>query len=51
MSDWMLGHEAELRLAAFLSVFALLILFQRVRPRRDVAGGWRRSATNLCLAD
>ena len=49
MSDWMMGHEAELRLAAFLSIFALLILVQRLRPRRDVAGGWRRSATNLSL--
>lgn len=49
MSDWLLGHEAQLRLAAFLSVFALLIAFQRLRPRRDVGGGWRRSATNLSL--
>ena len=49
MSEWLLAHEAELRLAAFLSLFALLIGWQRLQPRRDVPGGWRRSATNIAL--
>lgn len=49
MSDWLLDHEAPIRLAAFLGIFALLILAQRLWPRRDVPGGWQRSTTNLAL--
>ena len=49
VSDWMLGHEPQLRLAVFLSLFALLLVFQQLRPLRDVPGGLRRSLTNLSL--
>lgn len=49
MADWLLGHEAQVRLAAFLGVFALLIVAQRIWPRRDVPGGWRRSLVNVTL--
>ncbi|MEM9209454.1 MAG: sterol desaturase family protein, partial [Pseudomonadota bacterium] len=37
------------RFAVFLSVLALLIVWQRARPRRSVSGGIRRSATNIAL--
>jgi sterol desaturase/sphingolipid hydroxylase (fatty acid hydroxylase superfamily) len=37
------------RLAVFLSVFAVLALVQQLAPRRDVPGGWRRRITNLSL--
>ena len=49
MSDWFLGHEAQVRLAVFLSLFAVIIIAQRVRPLRSMPGGWQRSATNLTL--
>jgi sterol desaturase/sphingolipid hydroxylase (fatty acid hydroxylase superfamily) len=49
MADWLLGHEAAVRLGAFLGVLALLLIAQRLWPRRAVPGGWRRSATNVAL--
>lgn len=49
MSDWLLTNEPQIRLASFLSIFAALIVFQQVRPRRAVIGGWRRLMANLSL--
>ena len=49
MSTWLLGHEAQLRLAVFLTLFGLFLVLQRVRPLRRLPGGWRREATNLAL--
>ena len=49
MSTWLLANEPQLRLAVFLFIFAVLIILQQTRPRRDVPGGWRRCATNLSL--
>lgn len=49
MSDWLLAHEPQVRLAAFLAMLAILILWQRLRPRRTVEGGWQRSLTNVSL--
>ena len=49
MSTWLLGHEAQVRLAVFLSLFGLFLVLQRVRPLRRLPGGWRRQATNLTL--
>ncbi|MCB1844207.1 MAG: sterol desaturase family protein [Halioglobus sp.] len=49
MTAWLLDNEPQLRLGIFLSVLALLIIVQRVRPRREVTGGWQRSLTNLLL--
>ncbi|MGB5247132.1 MAG: hypothetical protein WBN34_11335, partial [Woeseia sp.] len=49
MGSWLLEHEPQVRLAAFLSVFALLLIFQQLRPRREVPGSWRRRITNLSL--
>lgn len=48
-SGWLLEHESQVRLAAFLGVFAILGIAQRLWPRREVAGGWRRRATNIAL--
>lgn len=49
MATWLLGHEAQVRLAVFLTLFGMLLVLQRVRPLRDLPGGWRRQATNLAL--
>jgi len=49
MSNWLLGHEAQVRLAVFLTLFGLFLVLQRVRPLRDLPGGWRRGATNIAL--
>ena len=49
MSDWLLSHEPVVRLAVFLTVFAILIVVQRVIPRREIPGDWHRKATNLLL--
>jgi sterol desaturase/sphingolipid hydroxylase (fatty acid hydroxylase superfamily) len=49
LSSWLMQNEPQIRLAAFLGVFAVLIILQRARPRRDVPGGWQRWATNLSL--
>lgn len=46
---WLLEHEAQVRLAAFLLVFSALLVLQQFWPRRDVPGGWRRFATNIAL--
>jgi sterol desaturase/sphingolipid hydroxylase (fatty acid hydroxylase superfamily) len=46
---WLLEHEAQVRLATFLLVFAALIMLQQFRPRRNVPGGWRRFTTNIAL--
>jgi sterol desaturase/sphingolipid hydroxylase (fatty acid hydroxylase superfamily) len=48
-SEWLIDHEAQARLLAFLVSFALLLVLQRLWPRREVGGGWRRSATNIAL--
>lgn len=48
-SGWLLGHEPQVRLVAFLLVLALLAVAQRTWPRREVGGGWRRVATNIGL--
>ena len=49
MSSWFLSNEPQLRLGIFLSMLALLIVWQRLSPRRSVSGGLRRSATNVAL--
>jgi sterol desaturase/sphingolipid hydroxylase (fatty acid hydroxylase superfamily) len=49
ISEWLIDHEAQARLFAFLVSFALLLVLQRLWPRREVGGGWRRSATNIAL--
>lgn len=49
MSDWLVEHEPTVRLAAFLGVFALLIVAQQIWPRRSVPEGWQRGATNIAL--
>lgn len=49
MSAWLLSHEAPVRLGVFLSLFAVFIILQRIRPLRSMPGGWRRSATNVTL--
>jgi sterol desaturase/sphingolipid hydroxylase (fatty acid hydroxylase superfamily) len=46
---WLMSHEAEVRLLAFLGVFAILLVLQKLWPRREVGGGWRRRATNVAL--
>ncbi len=46
---WLVSHEAEVRLLAFLGVFAILLVLQKLWPRREVGGGWRRRATNVAL--
>lgn len=49
MSDWLLANEPQIRFAIFLSIFATLIVLQRVMPRRNDTVGWRRRITNLSL--
>ena len=49
MSSWLLGHEAQVRLTVFLTLFGLFLVLQRVRPLRQLPGGWRRQGTNLAL--
>jgi sterol desaturase/sphingolipid hydroxylase (fatty acid hydroxylase superfamily) len=49
VSTWLLANEPQVRLGAFLAIFALLIVLQQARPRRDVPGGWRRRMINLSL--
>jgi len=49
MTAWLLGNEPLFRLTAFLSVLAVLIIWQSARPLRALPGGWKRSATNLSL--
>jgi sterol desaturase/sphingolipid hydroxylase (fatty acid hydroxylase superfamily) len=49
VSDWLLANAPQIRLATFLSIFAVLIVLQQVLPRRNVMGGWRRRITNLLL--
>lgn len=49
IAEWLIDHEAQARLFAFLVSFALLLALQRLWPRRGVSGGWRRSATNIAL--
>jgi sterol desaturase/sphingolipid hydroxylase (fatty acid hydroxylase superfamily) len=49
VSDWLLANAPQIRLATFLSIFAVLVVLQQVLPRRDVMGGWRRRTTNLLL--
>lgn len=49
MLDWLLGHEPQVRLGVFLAVLAILIVVQRVKPRREVPPDWHRKATNLLL--
>jgi len=47
--NFLVAYEAQVRLAAFLLVFAVLIVLQALWPLRDVSGGWRRRATNVAL--
>ncbi len=49
LTSWLLDNEPQVRLALFLSVFALLVILQQARPRREVPGDWRRTLTNLSL--
>lgn len=49
MSEWLLANEPQVRLTVFLLFFAVLIILQQARPRREVPGGWRRGVTNLSL--
>ncbi|MEX2124940.1 MAG: sterol desaturase family protein [Woeseia sp.] len=49
ISEWLIDHEAQARLVAFLASFAVLLVLQQLWPRREVGGGWRRSATNIAL--
>ena len=50
MPEWIVAHEAPLRLAAFLSVLALLLLAQERWPRRVPAPGRRgRWSVNLSM--
>lgn len=49
MSSWLLGHEAQVRLTVFLTLFGLFLVLQRMRPLRQLPGGWRRQGTNLAL--
>lgn len=48
-TSWLIEHEAQVRLAAFLGAFAALFALQHLWPRRSVGGGWRRRATNVAL--
>lgn len=49
MSAWLLGHEAQVRLAVFLLLLVVFVVWQQIRPLRRLPGGWRRSATNMAL--
>lgn len=49
LSAWLLENEPQVRLAIFLSIFAVLIILQIALPRRAVPGGWMRRVTNLSL--
>jgi sterol desaturase/sphingolipid hydroxylase (fatty acid hydroxylase superfamily) len=46
---WLLEHEAQTRLVAFLSAFAILLVLQQIWPRREVSGGLRRRSVNVAL--
>lgn len=51
MPEWIVAHEAPLRLTAFLSVLALLLVAQERWPRREPAPGRRgRWGVNLSMA-
>lgn len=47
--DWALGHEAALRLGAFLGVLGLLLAAERLAPFRGDARAGRRQARNIGL--
>ena len=49
MIDWLLQHEASLRLSVFVGLFVLLALAQWWRPRRQTQGQTPRRLTNLAL--
>jgi sterol desaturase/sphingolipid hydroxylase (fatty acid hydroxylase superfamily) len=49
IAEWLIDHEAQARLFAFLVMLALLLVLQQLWPRRAVSGGWRRSGTNIAL--
>lgn len=49
VSAWLFANEPQLRLGAFLGIFAVLIVLQQMRPRRGVSGGWHRQLINLSL--
>jgi sterol desaturase/sphingolipid hydroxylase (fatty acid hydroxylase superfamily) len=49
VSVWLFANEPQVRLGAFLAIFALLFVLQQARPRRNVPGGWHRRLTNLSL--
>lgn len=48
-TDWLLQNEAQLRLGVFLSLLALILIVQQLRPLRKLPGGLQRSATNVAL--
>lgn len=47
MLENVLSHEPQLRLGIFLSVFALLLIGQKFRPRRDMQLALPRTLTNV----
>lgn len=49
MLDSILSHEPQLRLAIFLGVFALLLIAQKLRPRREINRDWQRLVTNIAM--
>jgi sterol desaturase/sphingolipid hydroxylase (fatty acid hydroxylase superfamily) len=49
MTDWLLAHQASLRLCVFVGVFALLAAVQSLYPFRGVGGRTRRWSRHLLL--
>lgn len=47
--SWALEHEPQVRLAVFVAGFVILLLLQRLWPRRKSSAGFSRQATNLSL--
>lgn len=48
--SWVIEHEPQVRLAVFAAGFVILLLLQRLWPRRGVEGGLSRQVTNLSFA-
>ncbi|MEM9401302.1 MAG: sterol desaturase family protein [Pseudomonadota bacterium] len=49
MASFLLEHEAQVRLAVFLSLLGVIVALQQLMPLRDTPGGWRRQASNVAL--
>ena len=49
ITTWLLENEAQVRLTAFLSLLAVILIAQKLRPLRALPGGWQRTATNVAL--